>query len=73
MSKVYVGARIPVSLHQRLSEHISKTGASKSEVMASALAAYLGSVQDASLREMVFQLEKRVAMLQATIILRVLD
>jgi hypothetical protein len=34
MSKVYVGARIPVSLHQRLSEHIEKTGASKSEVIA---------------------------------------
>ena len=65
MSTVYVGARIPVSLHQRLSEHIEKTGASKSEVMASALAAYLGSVQDISLREMVFQLEKRVATLEA--------
>jgi hypothetical protein len=33
--------------------------------MASALAAYLGSVQDISLREMVFQLEKRVATLEA--------
>ncbi|CAD5984492.1 hypothetical protein NO108_04955 [Planktothrix rubescens] len=65
MSTVYVGARIPVSLHQRLSEHIEKTGASKSEVMASALAAYLGSVQDISLREMVFQLDQRVATLEA--------
>ena len=60
-----MGARIPVSLNQRLSEHIEKTGASKSEVMTSALAAYLGSVQDVSLREMVFQLEKRVMLLEA--------
>ena len=52
-------ARIPVSLDQRLSEHIGKIGISKSEVMTSALPAYLGSVQDVSLREIVFQLEKK--------------
>ena len=65
MSSVYVGARIRASLHQRLSRHIEKTGTTKSEVMTSALAVYLGSVEDVPLRELVFQLEQRVAMLEA--------
>jgi predicted DNA-binding protein len=42
MNTVQLGIRIPSSLNQRLTVFIAQTGMSKTEVVVSALASYLG-------------------------------
>ena len=46
MSSVSVSVRIPSNLHEKLLAHTSKVDVSKSEVIISALAQYLGCTED---------------------------
>jgi len=64
MSSVSVGVRIPSNLYERLLAHASKVHASKSEVVISALANYLGCTEDVPLSQKVANLEKRIVELE---------
>jgi hypothetical protein len=43
MTTVFVGARIPPSLYDKISEYLDLVGATKSEILTAALAQYLGA------------------------------
>ena len=58
MSSVSVGVRIPSNLYQKLINHAHKIHTSKSEVIISALASYLNSVEEIPLSIKVADLEK---------------
>ena len=64
MSSVSVGVRIPSNLYEKLLAHTSKVDVSKSEVIISALAQYLGSTEDIPLSQRVADLEAKVEELQ---------
>lgn len=67
MSSVSVGVRIPSNLYERLLAHASKVHVSKSEVVISALAHYLGCTEDVPLSQKVADLESKVEELQALV------
>ena len=67
MSSTTIGFRIPDSLHKRLEEYRTKARLSKSEVIVSAIAQYLGAVEDLPFSQRVIDLEERVAILEAQI------
>lgn len=64
MFSVSVGVRIPSNLYKKLLAHTSKVHVSKSEVIISALASYLNSVEDVPLAVKVANLEKRIVALE---------
>ena len=64
MSSVSVGVRIPSNLYEKLLAHTSKVDVSKSEVIISALAQYLGCTEDIPLSQRVADLEAKVEELQ---------
>lgn len=65
MSNIAIGIRIPARLHQRLEEYRNKAHLTKSEVIVSAIAQYLGAVEDVPFSQRVIDLEERVALLEA--------
>jgi predicted DNA-binding protein len=67
MSSVSVGVRIPSNLYEKLLARASKVHASKSEVVISALAHYLGCTEDVPLSERVADLEAKVEELQVLV------
>ncbi|MBD2287890.1 MAG: CopG family transcriptional regulator [Microcystis sp.] len=67
MSSVSVGVRIPSNLYERLLAHASKVHASRSEVVISALAHYLGCTEDVPLSERLADLEAKVEELQVLV------
>ncbi len=64
MSKSQLGVRISDSLLNQLNSYTQKTGTSKTEVVATAIAEYLGCVDNIPLSERVAELEKRVTQLE---------
>ncbi|MEH1904029.1 MAG: DNA-binding domain-containing protein [Nostoc sp.] len=60
MSNVSVGVQIPSSLYEKLLAHTSKVNVSKSEVVISALANYLGTTENVPLSQKVADLEVKV-------------
>jgi len=62
-----VGVRIPSNLYERLLAHASKVHASKSEVVISALAHYLGCTDDVPLSQKVADLEAKAEELQVLV------
>ncbi|NEP59805.1 MAG: DNA-binding domain-containing protein [Symploca sp. SIO2G7] len=65
MANIFVGARIPQSLHDKLSDYMNRVGATKSEIMTAALAQYLGSAENVPMSQRVVELEARIAALEA--------
>jgi hypothetical protein len=65
MSSVSVGVRIPSNLYDKLLAHTSKVHISKSDVVISALAYYLGSTENLPLSQRVADLEAQVEELRA--------
>ncbi len=64
MDTVQLGIRIPSSLNQRLTTFMAQTGMSKTEVVVSALASYLGCTEEVPLHERVASLEAKVTVLE---------
>jgi predicted DNA-binding protein len=67
MSTVQLGIRIPSSLNQRLTAFVAQTGMSKTEVVTSALASYMGCAEDVPLNERVASLEAKVMVLEGLV------
>jgi metal-responsive CopG/Arc/MetJ family transcriptional regulator len=67
MTSVSVGVPIPSNLYERLLAHTSKVKVSRSEVVISALANYLGATEDVPLSQKVADLEAKVEELQALV------
>ena len=65
MSKSQIGVRIPDSLFNELNSYVEKTGTSKTEVVCSAIAEYLGCADSVPLSQRLAEVERRVAMLEA--------
>ncbi len=67
MNTVQLGIRIPANLNQRLTDFMEQTGISKTDVVVSALASYLGCTEEISLTERMASIEAKVAMLEAMV------
>ncbi len=65
MSKSQIGLRIPTSLFNELNSYVEKTGTSKTEVVCSAIAEYLGCADSVPLSQRVAELERKMAALEA--------
>jgi hypothetical protein len=67
MNTVQLGIRISSSLNQRLTTFMEQTGMSKTEVVVSALASYLGCTEEVPLIERVASLEAKVTVLEGLV------
>ncbi len=67
MNTVQLGIRIPANLNQRLSDFMEQTGISKTDVVVSALASYLGCTEEISLTERMASIEAKMAQLEAMV------
>lgn len=64
MNTVQLGVRIPSHLNNQLMSYIAQTGISKTELVISALASYLGCAENVPLNERVARIEARLAALE---------
>lgn len=67
MKASQLGIRIPSSLNERLTAFIEQTGMSKTEVVVSALASYMGCTDEISITERMATLEAKVARLETLV------
>ena len=67
MTRPQIVIRIPQYLLEHLNTHMEQTGASKTEVVVSALAEYLATVESLPLTQRVTELEARMAQMEACI------
>ncbi len=67
MNTVQLGIRIPANLNEHLTTFTEQTGISKTEVVVSALASYLGCTEEISLTERMASLEAKMAQLEAMV------
>lgn len=67
MSKPQIAIRIPPSLLEELNSYAERTGTSKTDVIVSAIATYLGCGSDVPLSQRVAELETKVEALQILI------
>ncbi len=65
MSKSQLGLRIPTSLFNELDRYVEETGTSKTEVVITAIAEYLGCADSVPLSQRVAELERKMALLEA--------
>lgn len=65
MATVFIGARIPPALSEKLSEFVNRVGATKSEILTAAWVQYLGVTEDLPLSQRMVELEKRMTALEA--------
>ncbi len=65
MSKSQLGLRIPTSLFNELNRYVEETGTSKTEVVCSAIAEYLGCADNVPMSKRMAEFEKRLAVLEA--------
>ena len=64
MIKPQITIRLEPSLLSELNQYVESTGSSKTEVVVSALAQYLGCVDQISINQRITELEKKVAKLE---------
>ena len=65
MASIFVGARIPPELYQKLETRMAQTGSSKSDVVLEALQTYLSQqVQETSTVQRLVSLEQRLEQLE---------
>ena len=67
MSKPQIAIRIPPSLLEELNNYVERTGTSKTDLIVSAIATYLGCAEDVPLSQRVAELETKVEELQILI------
>jgi hypothetical protein len=67
MTKSQVAVRIPPSLLQELNSYVEQTGMSKTDVIVSAIAQYLGCTSVVPLSQRMAKLEAKVEELQALV------
>ncbi|NET56212.1 MAG: DNA-binding domain-containing protein [Symploca sp. SIO2E6] len=67
MSTPQLSVRINPRLNEQLNAYINRTGISKTDVVANALAHYLGCVEDVSLTQRMAHLEARMVALEAEV------
>ena len=67
MNTVQLGIRIPSNLNERLTTFMEQTGISKTDVVISALASYLGCTEEISLTERMASIEAKIAPLEAMV------
>ena len=65
MGKPQIAVRMPQTLFDELSSYVEKTGTSKTDVVVSAIAEYLGCADNVPLSQRVAELERRMAALEA--------
>lgn len=65
MSKSQLGVRIPNTLLNKLNNYTQETGTSKTEVVITAIAEYLGCADSIPLSQRVADLERKMAVLEA--------
>ncbi len=64
MSKPQIAVRIPPSLLEKLDSYVERLGVSRTDVVVSAIATYLGSSSKIPLSQRVTELEAKVEQLQ---------
>lgn len=64
MGKPQIAVRIPPPLLAELNQYVERIGTSKTDVIVSAIAAYLGSAETVPLSQRVAELETKVKELQ---------
>ncbi len=67
MTKSQIAVRIPPSLLTELNQYVERTGTSKTNVVVSALAQYLGCADNVPLTQRVAALEAKMAELSALV------
>lgn len=67
MGKPQIAVRIPPSLLEELNSYVERTGTSKTDVVISALATYLGCGSDVPLSQRMAELELRMAVLETEV------
>jgi hypothetical protein len=67
MGKPQIAVRIPPPLLAELNQYVERVGTSKTDVIISAIAAYLGCAETVPLSQRMAELERKVAELEATI------
>jgi predicted DNA-binding protein len=65
MASPQFSVRLPQELDERLSAYVKQGGITKTKVMLDALAHYLGCADDVPLTRRVFEIEERLAALEA--------
>ena len=65
MIKPQITIRLSPSLLSELNQYVESTGTSKTEVVVSAIAQYLGCVDQISINQRMAELERRMAVLEA--------
>ena len=65
MSKPQIAIRMPPDLLAELNNYVEKVGTSKTDVVVSAIAQYLGCADSVPLSQRMAEVEKRVAQLEA--------
>ncbi len=67
MGKPQIAIRIPPSLLEKLNNYVDRTGMSKTDVIVSAIAHYLGCGSDVPLSLRMAELERKMAQLEALV------
>ena len=65
MRKPQIAVRMPQNLFDELNQYVEKTGTSKTDVVISAIAEYLGCADSVPLSQRVAELERKIAVLEA--------
>ena len=65
MTKPQITIRLSSSLLSELNQYVESTGTSKTDVVVSALAQYLGCADQVSINQRMAELERRMAVLEA--------
>ncbi|MBG1260616.1 DNA-binding domain-containing protein [Nostoc commune] len=67
MTKPQIAVRIPKSLFVKLSNHVERNRTSKTEIVVSALANYLGCLEEVPLIQRIAEIEERLKLLETTL------
>ena len=67
MGKPHIAIRIPPSLLAELNSYVEKTDTTKTDVIVSAIAQYLGCAESVPLSQRVAEVERRVAELEVLV------
>ncbi len=65
MTKPQITVRISPSLLMELNNYVEKTGTSKTDVVITAIAQYLGCAESVPLSQRIAEVERRLALLEA--------
>ena len=67
MAKSQIAVRVPPTLLEKLNSYVERTGTSKTDVVVSAIAQYLGCADNVPLTQRMAELEMRVNQLETLV------